>query len=162
MSHKIEEAYIHILQYIKSNVIDMNPKNVISDFECGIRNAFKYVYPEVKMIGCWFHYTNALRRKASKITGFISHLNRNKQAKSLYSKFVYLPLLKPSHITEAYHLLRKEAMDEKFISGQSRESFFIPFIKYFEHQWMKKVSEYLYVFIEIYKINLYILPFNNF
>lgn len=146
MSHKSEAAYKHVLQYLQSNVIDLKPTSVITDYECSLRNALKSVYPTVKMVGCWFHYTNALRRKSTRIPGFTAKLNRDKKAKNLFSKFMYLPLLKPANIIEAYNILTKDAMDATFSNAINKtESLFKPFINYFERQWMKKVCYYVIV-----------------
>ncbi|XP_036341058.1 uncharacterized protein LOC118750444 [Rhagoletis pomonella] len=52
---------------------------------------------------------------------------------------MYLPLLKPANIIEAYSILKQDAMDVKFVNASNNtESFFKPFINYFERQWMKK------------------------
>lgn len=117
MSHKTEAAYVHVLQYLKANVLDLRPKTIITDFESSLRNAFKCVFPAVKMVGCWFHYTNALRRKASRIPGFISKLNRNREAKQLFSKFFNIQLLKPAQIKEAFNMLKADAMQNNFCTG---------------------------------------------
>lgn len=91
------------------------------------------------MVGCWFHYTNALWRKALKIPGFINQLNKNNHAEVFFNKFLYLPLLKPNDITAAYQILKADAMDAKYVKENMSESYFQPFIKYFESYWMKKV-----------------------
>lgn len=141
LSSKSQEAYIHLMKYLKSNVLDFKPNSIITDFETSLRNALKCVYPNVKLIGCWFHYTNAIRRKASRIPKFLRKLNRNKNAKALFSKFLFLPLLKPNNIVVAYHILQEETMGENYFTENTNESFFSPFIKYFNNQWIKKVSE---------------------
>lgn len=140
MSNKSEEAYKHVLQYIKSNILDLEPTKVISDYETGLRNAFKAIYPTAKLIGCWFHFTNALRRKASKISNFIKYLNKNKDAKNVFNKFFYLPLLKPKDLTQAYQIIKNESMEDKFLQ-KNGENYFKHFINYFEAQWIKKVSK---------------------
>jgi len=37
------------------------------DFEKGLRNALNMVFPEAEIIGCFFHYTKALWKKAAKL-----------------------------------------------------------------------------------------------
>lgn len=133
MSNKTKEAYLHMFQYIKSNVFDLRPTTIITDYENALRNANKIIYPTVKMVGCWFHYTNALRRKASKITGFIQHLNRYKNAKNFFNKFLYLPLLKASDIEAAYQCLKTDITNDE--CGKKFQQFF----KYYEFYWLKKV-----------------------
>lgn len=141
MSNKTEEAYIHMLQYLKSNIFDLQPTKIVTDYEKSLRNAIKNIYPTVQMVGCWFHYTNALRRKASRIPGFITQLNKNNQAKLLFNKFLYLPLLKANDITAAFQILKTDAMAAKYVKGNTSKSYFEHFIKYFETYWMKKVNQ---------------------
>ena len=39
----------------------------MSDWEPAARNAFKVVFPEIKMYGCWFHYTQRIWAKEQKL-----------------------------------------------------------------------------------------------
>ncbi len=43
------------------------PKFVMSDFEQGLINAIKFVFPKTKVLGCYFHFVKALWNRANKI-----------------------------------------------------------------------------------------------
>ena len=51
------------------------------DFEKASKNAIEYHFPNVKVNGCWFHFRQAINRKAVKI-GLRQHY-----AKDDYRKF---------------------------------------------------------------------------
>ncbi|XP_017471276.1 PREDICTED: uncharacterized protein LOC108362698 [Rhagoletis zephyria] len=132
MSNKSLNAYIHVLQYIQSNIFDMKPTTFTTDFEYGLRKALSQIYPQTKLKTCWFHFTQAVRRNASKLPNFMSKLNKDNDAKKLFRKFLILPLLKPDDILIGYQNLKNQAL------SYNLNSIFEQFIAYFERQWIKK------------------------
>ena len=91
MSNKTEAAYKHILQFIDSNPFKFNRVSFMTDYEKGMRNALKTVFPAAKMNACWFHYCQALRRNAAKkITNFLATM-RNPKLNRMFAKFMVLP-----------------------------------------------------------------------
>uniref|UniRef100_A0A0K8W4R3 MULE transposase domain-containing protein n=2 Tax=Bactrocera latifrons TaxID=174628 RepID=A0A0K8W4R3_BACLA len=110
MSNKSLNAYIHVLQYIQSNIFDMKPTTFTTDFEYGLRKALSQIYPQTKLKTCWFHFTQAVRRNASKLPKFMSKLNKDNDAKKLFRKFLILPLLKPDDILIGYLNLNNQAL----------------------------------------------------
>lgn len=57
MSRKTERAYKDVLQVIKKEIApNMKFSSIIGDYELALRNAIEAVYPEVKLLGCWFHF----------------------------------------------------------------------------------------------------------
>jgi hypothetical protein len=65
MTSKHEELYVKTLKAIKDAYRLLKPKVFSTDFEFGISNAAKAVFSESDLLGCQFHYTDALNRKAS-------------------------------------------------------------------------------------------------
>jgi hypothetical protein len=72
MSNKSYELYLHIFTYIKflldkySINFNLNGKYFMMDFEKASRKAFKKVFPEAHLLGCYFHYIKALWNKEKK------------------------------------------------------------------------------------------------
>jgi hypothetical protein len=64
MTSKHEELYVETLQAIKDAYPTIQPKMFSTDFEFGISNAAKAVFSESDLLGCQFHFTDALNRKA--------------------------------------------------------------------------------------------------
>lgn len=108
MTKKSQAAYVYLLKKI-DQAWKLNPVNVTTDFEKALRNAFKMMYPNAKLIGCWFHYAQSLRRKVKKISGFAAFLKSNPCAQKLYRKFVNLPLIRSDKIPVAFNMFKKEA-----------------------------------------------------
>ena len=67
MSSKSQDLYKAVLEKIANEVPLFRPLASMSDWEPAARNAFKAVYPEIKMYGCWFHYTQRIWAKAQKL-----------------------------------------------------------------------------------------------
>ncbi|XP_036332044.1 uncharacterized protein LOC118743463 isoform X2 [Rhagoletis pomonella] len=108
MTNKSQAAYIHMLQYINTNLIDLNPVSFMTDYEEDLRNALKSVFPLAELSGCWFHYCQAIRQSAREIPNFIVALRWNNALRRLMKKFMALPLLKPDMINTALGLLQAE------------------------------------------------------
>lgn len=130
MSRKTEKCYTHLFQTLKE-IFPLNGKSVMTDFELAMRNAIRSVYPTIKMHTCWFHFCQAAKRKASQLMHFMAQLKINENIKNAYYKLLCLPLLPASEILSCFQIIKSQVTDEKV---------FKPFLKYFETQWMQKVS----------------------
>ena len=69
INSKDEEGYYLLLKNIKEIVIDVHSFDwglqfATLDFEEGLQSAFKRVFPKTSLIGCLFHYRQALYRQA--------------------------------------------------------------------------------------------------
>ena len=85
---------------------------VTADFESTVRGAFRKVLPKVQLLGCAFHWNQALWRKVQELglqTAYTSDQATNKYIRQLMA----LPF-SPHEITEAtYESLKAEATLEK-------------------------------------------------
>lgn len=114
----------------------------MTDFESGMRNAIRQVYPSCDLRGCYFHYTQAIRKKARKIVGFFETIVKDKAMHRLFHKFLVLPLLPEDQIKPAFSQLESAA--------QSFGQTFDVFVKYFKMQWIIMVSLLLYIHVYIH------------
>lgn len=134
MTNKLESSYRCVFQYIDENIFKLKPTVFITDYEAAIKKALRIVYPGVKLIGCWFHYCQALRRNTSKkFRHLLLFIRQSKQASRVYHKFMALPLLPDHLIQKAFEQLKLS------IYLFDREKKFETFVNYFEKQWLKKV-----------------------
>lgn len=136
LNNKSEKTYKHLFQFIDSNLFKFHAFSFRSDFEKGLRNALKTVFPTAKIWGCWFHYIRAIKRRAAKIPNFTANLNKTKTLYQIFTKFFVLPLLKPDDIVLAFENLKNQAKQHPIFS---------PFIKYFEKQWIKMVKTITFI-----------------
>ena len=57
MTRKTTSAYEAVLRSVCRHVPGIKaPISLMTDFEIAIRTAFKRVWPQVAVAGCWFHY----------------------------------------------------------------------------------------------------------
>lgn len=144
MTKRTEAAYIHLFENIESNICKLQPTCFKTDYEQALRLAIQKVYINVPIKGCWFHFSQAVRRRCSKIPNFFTTLWSNRTAKILYHKFLAIPLLRADMIIPAFEELRSEAESPEF--GNT----FKNFLCYFNRQWILKV---IYKFYIIYLFN---------
>ncbi|XP_053618345.1 uncharacterized protein LOC128679882 [Plodia interpunctella] len=64
---KTRATYEILFEMIKSQVKDWQPTQISMDFEVTAISAIKDFFPEVKIVGCYFHYSRSLWRKAKQI-----------------------------------------------------------------------------------------------
>lgn len=124
--------YVALFKYIERNICSLSPVSFMTDYETALRNGLKMVYPGVPTRGCWFHHKQAVRRYASKWSGFDAELRCDADKYRLYAKFGSLPLLPGPRIHEGFRGL-KEQVDALNCPN------FTKFVEYYEKQWLKKV-----------------------
>lgn len=131
MSCKKEVAYLHAFKYIEENITTLAAEWFLTDFELAIRNALGKLHPTIDRFTCWFHQTQAVRRKATQLSGFVDFIKSNKTAEKVYRKCLCLPLLPAAQIEPAYRTLEK-------IGNTAGEQNFKEFFNYFENQWLRR------------------------
>ena len=67
MTSKSQELNSAILQDLVTHVPQFQPIASMSDWEPAVRNAFKEFYPQIKVYGCWFHFTQRIWTKSQKL-----------------------------------------------------------------------------------------------
>lgn len=153
MTRKSQAAYSHLFKTIQKSW-NLQPAFITTDFEKGLRNALKQQYPAAELIGCWFHFSQALLRKAKKIKGFLQFLKTSDNAKKLFRKFRNLPLIREDKIIIAFTMFQTEA--------KNFGAKFTTFIKYFEEEWIKKVGPNLFcVFRKLHRTNNLVESYNS-
>lgn len=84
MTKKTQKAYEHALKYVHENIFPLQCGAIITDFECAMRNAIRHVVPGVKLLGCWFHYAQAIRRKVASIEELFLIVRTKEDARNIY------------------------------------------------------------------------------
>ncbi|XP_032690403.1 uncharacterized protein LOC116853433 [Odontomachus brunneus] len=137
------QNYIDVLRKV-CNVLKIIPDTVMSDFEKAEKPALHTVFPSAKIIGCFFHYSQALVRNAGKHgilkdDGYESGLSAIKLLKSL----AFLP---KKLIEEGFELISKII----FKDCPYLQSFF----NYYKKTWIDNFKpDSFCVFQEIYRTN---------
>lgn len=134
MSKRTTEAYKAALKYVHENLISLNCSGFIIDYEAAMRSALLQVLPNVTVLGCWFHFTQALRRKMASLTNLYD-IFRNDQTgliRDTFRRFQCLALLPVEDIEPIFLKISEDALR---ISEH-----FAPFIDYFDQEWIKRVK----------------------
>ena len=77
----------------------------MSDLEPAARNAIKEVHPQIKIYGCWFHYTQCIWRKIQKL-GLANTFKNNIEIQAFVRQLMAIPFLPVSLINPTYSLLQ--------------------------------------------------------
>ena len=88
MIHKDEELYTAVILKIQSLIPQIQPTNIMSDWEKGSRNAFKQIYPGARIYGCWFHFTHSIWKTIQKC-GLVSSYRNNREVALFVKKKQY-------------------------------------------------------------------------
>lgn len=100
----------------------------MTDFERPLRAAVAAVYPNCRLTACYFHFTQAVRRKARTIPGFFKLVCADSARERAYMKTLSLPLLPASLINDEFRKLKGET---KAMGGP-----FAEYMCYYERQWL--------------------------
>lgn len=106
------------------------------DYEPAIRVAAKNSWMECKILGCWFHYCQAITRRIKTIDSLAKLRKTNYAATVCFKMFLNLPLLPQDKILEGF---------QEIISFQKDNNFhkeFIVFNKYFLNNWLNILISY--------------------
>ncbi|XP_077270938.1 uncharacterized protein LOC143902104 [Temnothorax americanus] len=143
MEGRKTENYVDILRTIV-NIIKIEPDTAICDFEKAEHKALKIVFPYVKIIGCFFHYSQALVQNADK-RGILK--GREKElgwpATKLLICLAYLP---KELIVEGFHLIENVIFEDcKMLQ---------PFFSYYKETWINDFKPNSFcIFNETHKTN---------
>lgn len=132
MTRRTIEAYQSVLEYIHQNIIPIRGKAIIIDFEKAMRQAIKTVSPNMKILGCWFHFCQALRRKMASMNELFQLVRNDSECKNLFRQFQCLALLPEDDISEVFVRISREAL--------KKSTLFSSFIDYFHDEWISVVT----------------------
>lgn len=86
----------------------MKPASFMSDFEAALRNAIRTVYA-CETHGCYFHFTQAVRKNASQTAGFFDAINDDDVKSRVYHQLLALPLLPKERLVEGFNHCKEAA-----------------------------------------------------
>lgn len=135
MNCKKKKLYTKIFNKLKED-LNLHPEKVHCDYEIAMRKGLLKVFPQLQVIGCWFHYKQALRRYARSPQGKIQEiLLSDTKAVNILHRFYSLPLLPKKKIKKGYKSILKYQEDLKL--HETFKSFNI----YFKTFWLEKVKK---------------------
>lgn len=134
MTQKTKELYIAAFNKVKSLRPNFKPQKVMVDFEEASTAAIKQVFgDEVQIEGCWFHFSQAVVRKAKKI-GLSAAYKNDEQANKCIRCLTCLPLLPPNDIPVAVTELETLVSN----SADPNKPLLDVLLKYVRKSWLSK------------------------
>ena len=67
LTAKSQELYKKVLDSLVAYIPEFKPVATMSDWELASRNAFKEIFPQTRLYGCLFHYTQRIWSKVQKL-----------------------------------------------------------------------------------------------
>ena len=104
MTGKEEELYTAVLDKICNLIPQFHPKTCMSDWERAPRNSLEQIFPNVKIYGCWFHYTQRIWGKTQKL-GLVQSFREYHELATYIRKLMAIPYLPASDILSTFTLL---------------------------------------------------------
>lgn len=123
LPNKQQQTYERLFNCIKQNIHNFQPVLMKIDFETAAINALKTVYPTVTVSGCYFHYAQALYKRADEL-----EITTTRDGFRHVAKCVALAHLPPLKIHEGWLVVKAAAPE-----GKNIEAFNI----YMSKQWIR-------------------------
>lgn len=101
MQRKSKEAYACVLRILLEELGEVEVESAMADYENSLRASIREELPETETSGCWFHFSQAVVRRAKKLNLW----QPNDQAKMCVKMAAALPLLPNYLIVEGINLI---------------------------------------------------------
>lgn len=131
LGEKTEKVYKKTLSLLKEACLErgiiLNPETLVCDFELASINAFKLglsiKVPGIKVLGCQFHYAQAIRRKVDTI-GLKIQYSTNDDIQFFIKSFIALSMVPLHLVDDAFVIIldNKAKLFDKLTQQQSNES----------------------------------------
>lgn len=122
-----------MFEYFEENVISLQCASFTTDYEKAMRKALQQLYPAANKFACYFHYCQAVKKRAYKTNGLSRLISSNADARLVYYRIMCLPLLPHTYIKDMFFELKNEAYT-------INKNIFRPFIWYCDKQWLQNVN----------------------
>ena len=111
VNNKSEFTYKAIFQYVLNNLVDIEFKNykitITMDFEKGMINSIKNVFPNARLVGCHFHFMQSLIRNSKKL-GFGKNKYKDEISELINKKLGILPYIYNGNINNLKDILSEK------------------------------------------------------
>jgi hypothetical protein len=120
--------YKHIFSFLR-DALDLQPGNIMIDFELAPRKALREVWPKAAINGCNFHFAQALWRKA-RLLEEMKIVRQNETAKKILKMYTRLSLLPLEKIDQGVAAIEQLQRQKKLTAAFER------FHSYFKKTWL--------------------------
>ena len=136
---KSESTYRQIFARLKDIATQLdcvlNPQFAYADFEKATINALEFHFPNIVIFGCWFHFRQAIIRRAFSL-GLKSKYHSTQYHK-FFSLIGALALLPSDKVVEGYNLIKQNHIPTNENNLQCQLC--VKFLQYFDKQWIESI-----------------------
>ena len=115
MTSKSEILYQAVWEAIHENLPEFQPSASMSDWEPAARNAFKEIFPQVKIYGCWFHYTQRIWAKTQSLA-LTQNFKNSLETAAYIKQIMAIPFLPASLINPTFNFLQMPNLEDSEMS----------------------------------------------
>ena len=105
LPNKTQRTYPRFFTLLKDTIAErdfvLNPETVMLDFEVAARNAITEVFPMSTLLGCFFHFTQCIWRKAQ-ACGLAVQYRKDPQTQKLVRRAAVLPLVPAQQVDNVW------------------------------------------------------------
>ena len=105
--------------------LELNPEIVMTDFETAAMNAYQFHFPRVQLIGCFFHYGQAIYRRLKNECKLSSEYRTDNDLAKWLKSVIALALLPPSQVETAFAYLMEEEVVTKYPALTEFNDYFV-------------------------------------
>ncbi|XP_046686325.1 uncharacterized protein LOC124371996, partial [Homalodisca vitripennis] len=133
MTRKTQDSYQGVFVFLKQLIPDWNPQVILTDFELAMSNAAQLVWPNARVVGCFFHFAQAIYRMHRQLR--LQHIvDTNVQAAKTLQMLMSLALLPAERIALGLRVITHYAV----LHGLAAR--FRILLRYMENFWMRMVG----------------------
>ena len=111
LPNKTTETYVRLFQKLKELKPDLNPQDVMIDFEKAAMNALERVFPQVHVSGCFYHFSQSVYRKIQS-EGLQRMYSTDAEFAIKCRMIAALAFVPQNHVVEAFEELQESSPDE--------------------------------------------------
>ena len=134
MSRKTEALYEKVFENMKHLAPQFAPSSAMADFEEASVNAFRQVFGDVAVKGCWFHYAQSVTKRVQKL-GLKDAYVSDDDVKDIVRCLFGLPLLPAGEIRDACDDLKRAVNADSHFASKLHD-----LLRYIGRQWIEKRS----------------------
>jgi hypothetical protein len=122
LPNKQEATYRDFLHQLTLLVPDLQPKNIIVDFEQAAINAFKDTFSNANLHGCFYHLSQNIFRKVQSF-GFQSRYSEDPSFAQAVRMLAALAFVPPDRVIDAFETLQGELPEIQQISDYFEDTY---------------------------------------
>lgn len=137
LTGKKREIYDAMWDSLLTLIPGFSPINGIADFEIAARSSAHSRLERLKIVGCWFHYAQAVFKNLIKLGLSKLYAIRGSAFRTWAKKIMAIPLLRADFIHQAFDDLLEEAVP---MPSRTDARNFLRFKQYIRRQWRLNVT----------------------